>query len=78
MATTVAKILFKVNHDCENLSEIEAKAFHKVMDKLTRIGKRAHPQIQMSADFLTTRVKDTDNDDQKKLLSILKYLYCTA
>ena len=74
----MAKNLFKVYHERENLSEIEARAFHNVMDKLTRIGKRAHPQIQTTVDFLTTRIKDTDNDDQKKLVSILKYLYCTA
>ena len=44
------------------------------MEKLLFLSKRARPDILTGVAFLTTRVRKPYNDDDKKLLRILKYL----
>ena len=56
------------------LSEKDAQAFHTIVAKLIFLCKRAQPDILTGAAFLMMRVRDPDEDDDKKLSRILKYL----
>jgi hypothetical protein len=48
--------------------------FHAVVAKLLFVAKQARPHILLAISFLTTRVKDPDEDEWKKLLRVLGYL----
>ena len=47
------------------------------MAKILFLSKRARPDIQPKFAFLTTRVRNTDEDNCKKLQRVLSYLYNT-
>jgi hypothetical protein len=71
--------LFKVNTtDPTKLSEQESIFFHHYTAKLLFLCKRARPDIQTAVAFLSTRVKDPDLDDYKKLARVMKYLRATT
>ena len=72
--TPASKHLFQVNETVRKFSEKDVQAFHTIMAKFIFICKRARADILTGVDFLTTRVIETDKDDDKKLLRILKYL----
>ena len=75
MATTpAAEHLFKVNETPTYLNEKEAMFFHHNVAKLLFLCKRARPDIQTAVAFLSTRVKQPDRDDYKKLGQVMKYL----
>jgi hypothetical protein len=46
--------------------------------KLLFVAKRARPDILLTVSFLTTRVRDPDYDDWKKLVRLLAYLKGTG
>ena len=69
-----ANHLFKVNNTTQKLSEKGDKGFHTIVEKLLSLCKRARPDILTGVAFLTTRVRDLYEDDNKKLSQILKYL----
>jgi hypothetical protein len=48
--------------------------FHHHTAKLLFLSKRARPDIQTAVTFLTTRVREPDEDDYKKLARCMKYL----
>ena len=75
--TPAAEHLFKVNDTPTYLSEEEAMFFHHNMAKLLFLCKRARPDIQTAIVFLSTRVKQPDCDDYKKLGRVMKYLWKT-
>ena len=56
------------------LREKGAQEFHTIVAKLLFLCKQARPDILTGVDFLKTRVGEPDEDDDKKLLRILKYL----
>ena len=56
------------------LSEKDAQAFHIILAKMLFLCKRARPDILTRVDFLITRVREPDEDDDNKLSRILKYL----
>ena len=68
--------LFKVRdeEDREILSEEMAKQFHRTTAQLLFLCKRARPDVETLISFLTTRVKQADMDDWKKLRHGLGYL----
>ena len=72
--TTTANHLFEVNNTTRKLREKDAQAFHTVLAKLLFLCKQGHPDILTGVAFLTTRVRDPDEDNGKKILQILKYL----
>ena len=75
MATTpAAEHLFKVNKAPIYLNEKEAMFFHHNVAKLLFPCKRARPDIQTPMAFLSTRVKQPDCEDCKKLGQVMKYL----
>ena len=73
-ATPAADHLFKVRDDGKKLPEEQADAFHHTVYQLLFVANRARQDIQTAVSFLTTRVKEPDEDDWGKLKRILKYL----
>ena len=74
-ATTPAALhLFEVRKDVKVLSEEEAMQFHTMVAKGLFLCKRARPDIQTTIAFLSTRVKQPDQDDWKKLRRLIDYL----
>ena len=47
---------------------------HTIVDKLMLLCKGARSNILTGSEFITTRVRDTDKDNDKKLGRIIKYL----
>jgi len=72
--TPAATYLFDTNESCAKLSEEEARFFHYLVAKLLFLSKRGRPDIQTAVAFLSTRVKNPDGDDLKKLSRVIKYL----
>lgn len=72
--TPAANHLFEVNEEAVKLSEADAQFFHHNTAKLLFLSKRARPDIQTAVAFLTTRVKNPDVDDIKKLGRVMAYL----
>jgi hypothetical protein len=69
-----ASYLFETNQHCPKLTEDEAQFYHYLVSKLLFICKRRRPNIQTAIAFLSTRVKDPDGYDSKKLGRVIKYL----
>jgi len=68
--------LFKTRN-AEKISKRRSKISHSTVAKLLFVAKRARPDILLTVSFLTTRVKEADGDDWKKLLCLLGYLKST-
>lgn len=66
--------LFKVDEDCKKLGTSKATEFHNLVAKTLYATKRARPDTCASIAFLTTRVREPDEDDWKKLVHLMKYL----
>ena len=56
------------------LPEEQARQFHRTVAQLLFLCKRARPDIEPLVSFLTTRVKEPDEDDWGKLKHGLGYL----
>ena len=72
--TPAANHLFNVNPDCSKLGEAKASQFHHLTTKLLYLSKCARPDLQTAVSFLTTRVREPDEDDYKKLSQSIRYL----
>ena len=72
--TPAAAHLFKVREDCGKLDDKKASVFHTVTAKGLFLSKRARPDILTTIAFLSTRVKEPDEDDWKKMIRLLNYL----
>ena len=59
--------LFKVDKDCKKLSPTKAVEFHNMTAKMLYATKRARPDTCTAVAFLTTRVREPDEDDWRKL-----------
>jgi hypothetical protein len=66
--------LFKVDEDCTKLSPKKAQEFHNLVAKTIHATKRARPDTCTAIAFLTTRVREPDNDDWNKLTHLMKYI----
>jgi hypothetical protein len=62
-ATPAGDHLFKVREDGTKLNEEQVKAFHHTVYQLLFAANQACRDIQTAVSFLTTRVKDPDEDD---------------
>ena len=71
--------LFIVREDGERklLPEDQASKFHRIVAQLLFICKRVRPNIEPLILLLTTRVKETDEENWGKLKNGLMYLKCT-
>ena len=74
--TPAASNLFKVREDIERdlLNETRAQAFHHAVAQLIFAGIRCRKDSQTAIAFLTTRVKNPEEDNWKKLRRLLGYL----
>ncbi len=66
--------LFVVDKDAEKLSEESSIAFHHLVAKTLYVSKRARPDVSTATAFLTTRVRDPDINDWRKLSHLMEYL----
>ena len=74
MKMQVVNHLFKVDNACIKLRKGYNIIFHLLVTKLLFFRKQERPDIQPGITFLTTRVKNPDKDDWKKLRSVLSNL----
>ena len=72
--TAAPEDLFKIDQAATKLNQVEAKAFHNIVAKALYVTKRARPDISLAIAFLTTRVREPDVDDWKKLRHMVEYL----
>jgi hypothetical protein len=74
-----AENLFTVRPEgeCEPLEEKRAIVFHQCVAQLLFASARARKDIQSGVAFLTTRVRNPDEDDWSKLKRLLRYIRCT-
>ncbi len=74
--TPAADHLFKIREPTKAtvLPENQAIAFHHTVAQLLFLSTRARRDIQTPVEFLTTRVREPDEDDWGKLKCVLKYL----
>ena len=75
--TLAGNHLFKVDDACAKLCKRDNIIFHRLMAKLFFLRKYKRPDIQPTIAFLTTRVRNPDEDDWKKLRRMLSYLDAT-
>ena len=75
--TPAANFLFKTNEKCPKLNEKMKEDFHTFVAKGLFACKRGRPDTQTAIAFLTTRVKQPDHDDWKKLQRMMSYLKAT-
>jgi hypothetical protein len=75
-ATPAAAHLFEIRDKkkAQPLGEEQALVFHHTVTQLLFMATRARRDIQTAVAFLTTRVKNPDEDDWGKLKRVLKYL----
>ena len=68
--------LFDVREESDRkvLPEEQVRQFHRTVAQLLFLCKRARPDIEPLVSFLTTRVKEPDENDWVKLKHGLKYL----
>ena len=68
--------LFDVREEADRkvLPEEQARQFHRTVAQILVLCKRARPDIELLVSFLTTRVREPDEDDWGKLKNGLKYL----
>jgi hypothetical protein len=65
--------LFTVNEDCEKLPDVKAE-FHNIVAKTLYVTKWARPDTCTPIAFLTTRAREPDTDDWKKMVHLMKHL----
>ena len=73
-STPALENLFVVREDAKLLPEEGRKLFHTQVAKLLYLAKRTRPEILPAVVFLTSRVTKADEDDELKLMRIMKYL----
>jgi hypothetical protein len=73
-ATPAASYLYDISNNSESLDATSAEKFHTLTAKLLFLSKRTRPHLQQAVGFLTTRVKNPNVDDWKKLKRVIRYL----
>ena len=74
--TPAASNLFTVREDSkrELLDDTRARSFHYAVAQLLFTGIRCRKDVQTAIAFLTTRVRNPDDDDWRKLRRLISYL----
>ena len=67
-----ANHIFEVDDNGIKLKPEQKDLFHEFVAKLLFIGKRARPDLQTAISFMSTRVREPDIDDYKKLIKLIK------
>jgi hypothetical protein len=63
IATPAPENLFKVDESAVKLGSAKAKIFHTIVAKALYVSKWARPDTSLAIAFLTTRVREPDEDD---------------
>jgi hypothetical protein len=71
--TPATNYLFRIR-EVEKVSKQRIGLFHSMVAKLLFVVKRARPDILLTILFWTTRVKEPDHDNWRKLVRLLSYL----
>jgi hypothetical protein len=66
--------LFRIDDDCKKLDDQKSKQFYNLLAKTLCATKRARPDTCTAVAYLTTRVREPDTDDWKKLSHMIMYL----
>ena len=74
VVTPASSSLFVINESSPLLEETRRKRFHSKVAQLLYLGKRIRMDILTAVAFLTTRVTKATEEDDGKLLRVLKYL----
>lgn len=72
--TPATSNLFRVSPNSPKLSDQDREKFHSMVQRLFYISKRARPDILTAVSFLTTRVSSPTEEDNNKLIRVLRYL----
>ena len=75
--TPASNDLFMINPSSQLLNPIDKENFHTKVAQLLYLSKRTRPDIQLPVSFLATRVLSPTEQDNDKLLRVLKYLFGT-
>ena len=75
--TPAGNHIFKIDDACVNICKIDRIIFNRLVEKLLFLSKRARPDIQPKIAFLTTGVRNPDDEDWKSLRRVLSYLDMT-
>jgi len=78
VVTPASGTLFMIDESSPLLDETRRKRFHSKVAQLLYLGKRIRMDILTAVAFLTTRVTKATQEDDGKLLRVLKYLRGTA
>lgn len=73
-SSAAPKDLFITNDKCDKLEPNMKETFHSLVAKILFATKRARPDTGTAISFLTTRVREPDKDDWRKLVHLMKYL----
>jgi hypothetical protein len=76
--TPAAANLFTVDSNAKSLNEEEKERFHCDVAKDLYLAKRTRPDILLPINFLTTRVLNPTEDDQRKIRRVHRYLAGTS
>jgi hypothetical protein len=74
VTSLAAAHLWDVNENCELVSKEQANVFHLVSAKLLFISKRTRTNIEPTVAFFTTRVRNPNKDDWKKMKRCITFL----
>ena len=66
--------LFEVDDNGVKLKPEQKDLFHEFVAKLLFLGKQSRPDLKTAISFLSTRVREPDTDNYKKIISLMKYL----
>jgi hypothetical protein len=77
IATPAPEDLFKVDESGVKLGSEKAKVFHTIVAKALYVSKWARPDTSLAIAFITTRVREPDEDDWRKLRHLIVYLKST-
>jgi len=75
--TPAADNLFDVDPDSPLLDKVRKEDFHTLSAKLLYLSQRTRHDIQVAVCFLVSRVQEPTEQDVKKAVRVLRYLYGT-
>jgi hypothetical protein len=66
--------VLRVRDECPKLDEQKRMKFHSFAQRCLYLCKQVRRDIAVAVAFLTTRVRQPDNDDWSKLVPLIKYI----
>ena len=72
--TPTANHLFQVREDGGTLAPVQADLFQTIMEKILFISCQSRPDLKRALDFLTTRVRNPEEVNYRKLDCKIQYI----